>query len=201
MKRRIAVLAVLLTIIVLVGTEVIGVAEANPYAFSKQINAPSGAIAPIISIDSPKSNTAYICNFNITFSVKRIQYSDYFSEVAHVTYTIDNQSFSIPLNGKDVLSLVDYNTSFIAPTLASGNHTLTVRATGIAFKPMDVYFTMDSISQVNFSTAGSKDIINPAPSPTIPEFPIAGILLVLAVASVSLVYFKRFKSKPLRDEV
>jgi hypothetical protein len=193
MKRRIALLAVLLTVSILVGIEVIGVASANPYAFSKQIDAPSGAVAPIISIASPQSNTCYTGNFNITFFVKRIQYSDYFSEVAHVTYTLDNQSFSIPLNGKDVLSIVDYNASFAAPTLASGNHTLIVRATGIAFKPMDVYFTMESISQVNFSTVGSKDVINPAPSPTIPEFPFLCVITLLAVVSVSLVYFRRRK--------
>jgi hypothetical protein len=195
MKRRIAVLAVLLTISVLVGTEVIGVTEANPFAFSKQIDAPSDAIAPIISIDSPQNNTSYRGNFDITFAVKRIQYGGYASEVASVTYTIDNQSFNIPLNGKDVLSLVDYNASFTAPALALGNHTLTVRATGIAFKPMDVYFTMDNISEVNFFIGGSNDVVNPAPSPTIPEFPIAGVVLVLAIASASLVYLKRYKSK------
>ena len=35
----------------------------------------------------------------------------------------------------------------------------------------------------------------PAPSPAIPEFPVASVLLALVVASISLVYIKRRRSK------
>jgi outer membrane protein assembly factor BamB len=49
MKRRIAILAVLLTITVLVGTEAIGAVNANPFGLAKQIDAPSDAKPPIIN--------------------------------------------------------------------------------------------------------------------------------------------------------
>ena len=51
------------------------------------------------------------------------------------------------------------------------------------------------VSDTIYFTVVSNNVIKPAPSPTIPEFPIIGILLVLAIASVSLVYFRRRKNK------
>jgi hypothetical protein len=202
-KKLVATTIIIATILALI----IGIVDANPYFNTTQTNPPSDAIAPIISINSPQNNNNYSGDFNITFTVKRIQYSDYFSEIAHVTYIIDNESFNIPLNGKDVLSIGDYNTSFIAPTLVTGNHSLTVRATGIAFKLNTVYFTMDSSSQVYFTTSDNS-ITSITPNPTVTTgtgsdyllnqtnlILIAIVIAIVAVASIALVYFKKHKPK------
>ncbi len=203
MKKLLATIVILTTILSLA----IGVVDANPYFNTTQITPPSDAIAPIISITSPQNNNNYSGDFNITFTVKGIQYSDYFSDIARVTYIIDNKSFSMPLNGKDVLAIGEYNTSFIAPTLATGNHSLTVRATGIAFKLNTVYFTMDSSSQVYFTTSdNSITSITPNPSvitgedasTSVPNMQllVAAIssVVIIAAISLSVIYIKKKKT-------
>jgi hypothetical protein len=206
LKRRCVVFAVIFAVSILIGLQAVEVVDANPYFNTTLITPPSDAIAPIISINSPQNNNNYSGDFNITFTVRGIQYSDYFSEIARVTYIIDNESFSIPLNGKDVLAIGEYNTSFIAPTLATGNHSLTVRATGIAFKLNSVYFTMDSSSQVYFTTSdNSITSITPNPSVTTGTgsdyllnqtnlILVTIVIAIVAVASMSLVYFMRRKN-------
>jgi hypothetical protein len=82
--------------------------------------------------------------------VKCIEYSDYFSDVQDVTYILDNQTVSIP-HRSDVLSVGDYATSFQAPCLASGNHSLWIRATGIAYQLFGDGFIMESSSQIFFT--------------------------------------------------
>ena len=74
MKRKTAIFAVLLVTLVLVGTELIGVASANPFGLAKQMDAPSDAKPPVVSINSPQNDTNYSGTFNISFSVKVPQY-------------------------------------------------------------------------------------------------------------------------------
>ena len=50
------------------------VVDANPFGFAKQINTPSDAKPPVVSINSPQNDTNYSGTFNISFSVKVPQY-------------------------------------------------------------------------------------------------------------------------------
>jgi len=149
MKRRITVFTLVLAVSMLIGIQTGEVVDANPWAFSTQIDPPSSATPPIISIHSPKNNASYSGKYNISVSVKGTQYDDYFSDIYHVTFSIDNESVTIP-HGAGVLGLPQYDTSFIGPNLTGGNHSLVVKATGILFKPMQVFFLVNSTSQVNF---------------------------------------------------
>jgi hypothetical protein len=179
--------------------------SANPYAFSKQIDPPSSAKPPVVAIGSPQNNAGYSGAFNISFTVKCIEYSDYFSNIADVTYTLDNQNVTLPHDG-DVLSIDDYYTSFEAPNLAPGNHSLTVRATGIAYQPIRDYFTMDSSSQIYFTVSDPNS--DPAPTPTAsptsnpadnpasplslpPELLAVAVVVVVAVAVAVLLVWRR----------
>ena len=224
MKRSYALFAVIFAVSVLIGIQAVEVVDANPWFTAKEIDPPPGAIPPVISISSPQNNAQYSGNFNISFSVKRAQYSNYHSDIYDVTYTIDNKSVTIPHNG-DVLALSQYDTSFVAPNLAAGNHSLIVKATGIVYS-FSALFYLDSSSQVYFVTSKNTASIEPtsipnptdSPKPTIsPTFittlsptsnqsiasdywwnsaAITAIIIgivILAVASVSLVYLKKHK--------
>jgi hypothetical protein len=81
MKRRIAIFAVLLTISILVGIEVIGVADANPIAPNNE----DGYDKPSVVIKSPVNNEVINCSINpyLNFAVnyppswKKIQIDNY----------------------------------------------------------------------------------------------------------------------------
>jgi Bacterial Ig domain len=165
---RIVILAVLLTISILVGTVVIGVADANPFGLDRQMDAPSDAKPPIISILSPENNTSYSGSFNISFSVKEPQY---FSStvIANVWYTIDNTTVSIPYEHWTLTQgpgVSQYSTSIIAPTLPEGNHSLKIRAQGGSYDFYN-FFLIDGYSQVYFTVSeNSTNQSSHTPQPT-----------------------------------
>jgi hypothetical protein len=208
MKRRIALLAVLLVILVLVGTEVISVAEANPFGFAKQMDAPSDAKPPIISISSPQNNTDYSDAFNISFSVQEPQYFKS-TVVANIWYTLDNTTVSIPYEYWTVTQGVgasQYSISTIAPTLNAGNHTLKIRAEGGSYD-FHNYFLINAYSQVYFTVSDNNTqntqtptqgagLNNKADLSIISILGIITFMVILAVAIVLLIYFKRRRGKP-----
>jgi hypothetical protein len=213
MKRRIAIFAAILVILMLVGTEVVGVASANPFGLAKQMDAPSDAKPPIISIVSPENNTIYSGSFNISFSVQEPQY---FSRTAitNAWYTIDNQTVSIPPPYPQWIltqgpGASQYCTSIIAPTLSAGNHSLKIRAQGGSYDFYN-FFLIDGYSQVYFTVSDNSpqtnhsnktNTLGPAldddtAMPTTQLAVIIGLIVIVAVACISLVYFKRRKPKP-----
>jgi hypothetical protein len=157
MKKVMPVYTTIALLSLLIVSQAISIVSANPWSFSTQIDPPSGAVPPIISIHSPQNNAIYSGKFNISLSVKGAQYDGYFSDIFDVTYLIDNESVTIP-HGADVLGLRQYDTSFIGPNLTAGNHSLIVKATGIVYKPMSVFFFMDSSSQVYFVMRAAPSI-------------------------------------------
>ena len=174
MKKVLAVYTVIALLSLLMVSQAISIVSANPWAFSYQIDPPSDANPPIISIHSPQNNAIYSGKYNISVSVKGAQYGDYFSDIYHVTYSIDNESVTIP-HGAGVLGLPQYDTSFIGPNLTGGNHSLIVKATGILFKPMTVFFLVDSTSQVYFVmrvTPSIKLLTDQSANITFSSFPL-----------------------------
>ena len=216
MRKVLSVYTVIALLSLLMVSQAISIVSANPWFMSKQIDPPSGAIPPIISINNPKNNAIYSGTFNISFSVKKAQYSNYFSDIFDVTYIIDNESVTIPHNG-DVLAISQYTTSFVVPTLANGNHSLTAKARGIVYELFSVFFYMDSSSQVYFVTSDNSTQTNP-PNETINEgsasnnpatsgvsntklvVAIVSSIVIVAVASLSLVYFKKHKKNKLTNK-
>jgi hypothetical protein len=221
MRNVLSVYAVIALLSLLIVSQAISLVSANPWFTAKQIDPPPEAIPPIITINSPQSNTIYSGAFNVSFNIKGARYVDlskyinYFSDVYDVTYIIDNESVTIPHNA-DVLAIGHYDTSFVAPTLAAGNHSLTVKARGIVYN-FNYLFYMDSSSQVYFVTSENNGSTSdntatpPAqsivPSSTlgqtttsdylsnpITSIAIASVIVILVVVSLSLVYFKKHKS-------
>jgi hypothetical protein len=156
MKRRLRVFSLVVAVLLLIGTQAAEAVYANPWAFSAQINAPSGVVPPVISVSSPQNNALYSEEYTISVSVEKAQYGDYFSDIYEVTYTIDNKS--VTAYDTAVLGLSSYNTSFAGPNLTTGNHTLTVKATGILYKPMRDYFLVDKTVTLYFFTHRAPSI-------------------------------------------
>lgn len=174
MRKSLSVYTVIALLSLLIVSQAISIVNANPWAFSTQIDPPKGVAPPIISINSPQNNAIYSGKYNISVSIERAQYGDYFSDIYYVTYSIDNESVTIP-HDTAVLGLPQYATSFIGPNLTAGNHTLTFKATGILYKPMNVFFLVDSTSQVNFVmriTPSIKILTDRSTNITFSSFPL-----------------------------
>jgi hypothetical protein len=227
--KRYALFVVVFVVSIVIGIQTVEIADANPFGFAKQINAPSDAKPPIVSINIPQNNTNYSGTFNISFSVKVPQYYSK-SVIVDIYYTIDNETATIPHQYWTVMQgpgISQYNTSIIVPALPAGNHSLKIRAQGGSYD-FNNFFLIDGYSQVYFTisenngqTNHSNQTNNPTatptqtfyPSPSEASFPtvsptvtyflansmfltsIVAVIVIVTVASISLVYFKRRKSK------
>ncbi len=208
---RIAVLAVLLTVFILVGIGVVGIADANPFAFYSPIEPIQGTIPPVITIYSPKNDSIYPGSIDVGFNVSKPELEDaYLTNVVSVTYSLDqNESIEVYSNyiqGHGTEGIPAFNTTFTLPPLQAGNHKLTVTATGVVLKALvpkpqgfgDIgVFYVKSNSTILFMV-GTPTIPPQASANTLEPIlliAILGIVTIVIVAAVLLVFFKRRKSK------
>jgi hypothetical protein len=114
----------------------------------------------------------------------------------------------------------EFNTTFTSPSLLLGNHHLTVSAEGVVWAGGRDIFFIDS-SSTTFFTVDTQPTIQPSLKPNISSTPsisptptssqsiafdnwlnptflnlLAIVIGIVAIASISLVYFKRRKGKP-----
>jgi hypothetical protein len=217
MKRKIAlVIALVLTILTLVvGMQVIEVVDANPFFMFKPIDPIPGTIPPTIIMFSPQNNTAYSSEeIAVSFNASKPQLGKCGSSIIDITYTLDNetvQAFTIwkqnPGGGVSASSdsgIPQFNTTFTLPSLSTGNHSLTVKAEGVVFaggeSGLDIFF-MNSTSTTFFTVANQPTSQQSSPTSesmgsdyslnSIFLTAIVSVIVILAVTSVSLVYFKR----------
>lgn len=209
--RRIAVFAVLLTVSILVGIGIVGIADANPFTFYSPIEPIQGTIPPVITICSPINDSIYPASIDVAFNVSKPELEDaYLTNVVSVTYALDqNESIEVYSNyiqGHGTEGTPAFNTTFTLPPLQEGNHKLTVTATGVVLKalvPKPQGFGDIGV----FYVKSNSTILFMAGTPSIPPQTSANILqpilliailwivTVAIVAAVSLVFFKRRKSK------
>ncbi len=212
MKRRYAVFAVVFAVSVLIGMQVVELVDANPMIFPTHTSPPDNAVFSV-KVLSPKENATYTNGtINVCFT-KEINSLPGISTSVHLisNYKGDWMSSSkwCPFPpGADAGHWNSYQVlqhNFTLTQIPKGYLTLTidsyaqgsyyVNETEYVFelpkKTMGISFFMDS-SPVN----GSQTINQvPSATSTVPEFPLVGVLCVLAVASVSLVYFRKRKGK------
>jgi hypothetical protein len=195
MKRKITLFTVLLVALVLVEVTSIIEVSANPFSppVYRQIAPIPGTIPPEIKLTSPRNNTNYTDNVTVTLNVIKPQLSKWDSSITEISYILDQANFKPLYNiryektASGIPGISEYKTTFSLPYY-SGNHTITIRVIGaVVDSPTRTMFYVDSSSTVSFTMNNQT----PSPTPSVPEFPLVGVLCVLAVASVSLVYFKR----------
>jgi hypothetical protein len=208
MPKKLLATTIILVILLALAISTIGVdvVDANPFGLAKQINTPSDAKPPIVSINSPQNDTNYSGMFNISFSVKVPQYYSK-SAIVDIYYTINNETVAIPHQYWTLMqgpSICQYSTSITAPTLPAGNHSLKIRAQGGSYDFYNfflidgysqVYFTVSDNStqtnQLNQTTTQGPALDNNTAMPTIPLVAIISLTVIVVVTSISLVYFKR----------
>ena len=124
----------------------------------------------------------------------------YFTVVSPIQLLIKNQTYNsteIPLNFymNDKVSQITYNLDNQANVTISGNTTLTGLAEGS--HSISIYASDAEGHWVNFDTA-TFTIIKPASDANSSVTPLllTALIAIVAVALVSLVYFRRKKGKP-----
>ncbi len=211
MKRKYALFAIIFVVSLLIGIQAVEVADANPYGFTFPTStSPPDAAVVSIKVLSPKENATYTNDtINVCFT-KEINSLPGITTYVHIisTYQGDwmNSSKWCPFPpGADAehwnsFQVLQHN--FTLTQVPEGYHTLTIDAEGQGNynvngteynfglqKKVDVHFYIHSKDNQTSSPA----TINPTPS--IPEFCLAGAISMIAVASALLVYFRRRKNK------
>jgi hypothetical protein len=199
MKRSNARFAIVLAVSMLIGIQAVEVVNANPFSppVYRQIDPIPGTIPPEIKLTSPRNNTNYTDDVTVTLNVIKPHLSKWDSSITEIVYTLDQSNFKPLYNIRNektasgIPGISEYKTTFSLPYY-SGNHTITIRVIGaVVDSPTRTMFYVDSSSTVSFTMNNQT----PSPTSTVPEFPLVSVLCVLAVASFSLVYFKRRKGK------
>jgi hypothetical protein len=206
MKKIIALFTVIFTISLLIGLQVVEVVDANPFNLKP--------VYDTISIQLPQNDSINTNPISLNFSVKR---SDYTTACVY-HYRIDgnasqrvNQITIITQteikNDANYHPYTDYTLegNTVLPYLAEGWHNLTVYELGSATVSFYVNANSTSTSPTpNISTipslstnpASSQSIISDLLSNQTNLLLIAIVIAIVAVALISLVYFRRRKGKP-----
>ncbi len=195
MIRKFAVFAVVFVVSILIGIQAVEVVDANPFTLWKKTDTPPDAIPPIISVTSPQNSSIYPSSFNINFTINKPQYGEYDSSIIKVSYTIDNvtvRPYSIWSSNTN--GIPQFETVFREPSLSEGNHTLIVEAEGVVYLPNFQLFFENSTAIV-FFTVHNQTFVNYLFNQTVLT-PIVIISIIVVVASVTLVYFRRRKVQP-----
>jgi hypothetical protein len=219
MNRSFAVLALVFAVSMLIGIQTVEVADANPFSppVYRQIDPIPGTIPPEIKVTSPRNNTNYTDNVTVTLNVVKPQLSKWDSSITEIVYTLDQSNFKPLYNiryektASGIPGISEYKTTFSLPYY-SGNHTITIRVIGaVVDSPTRTMFYVDSSSTVSFTMNNQTPSPTPSQSiPTIntgPTLPVeltpsivyiilAIVIAIVAVSSISLVYFRRRKGKP-----
>jgi hypothetical protein len=223
MKRRIAVLAVLLTISVLAGIEVIEMAEANPVPYTETPNLER----PILTIMAPQNYSTYNTpNVPLNFTVKQPDtwgaptFWNYIGKVNYVNVSLDgnlsahysqflkDRYFNGNRTSHSFSDFGEFSLNSIYDWInqtTPGMHTLNVTVmshtyslsqypgsnvkAGAMYDGKPIYEYPIIVSDTIYFT----NAVNP--TPTTPELPFLSVITLLAVVSVSLVYFKRRRGK------
>jgi hypothetical protein len=210
-KKPLAIIILTAILVLIIGVQVVEVVTANPF-LPIQTSPPDSAFVTL-KVLSPKENASYTNGtINVCFTKEINSISEVNTWVNVVsTYQGDwmNSSKWCPFppteKGKNWNDFQVLQHNFTLTQIPKGYHTLTIDARGegnynangsmysfqLPEKTVTISFYMDSLP------VNGSQIINqlPSPTPTVPEFPIIGILLVLAVVSASLLYLKRRRGK------
>ena len=210
MKRSYAVFAVVFAVSLLIGIQAVKVVDANPFTFYTQIEPIPETIPPSIIIFNPQNNSVYPDLIDVSFNVSKPQLTNaYLTNVVSVYYSLDQNErvevYSNYVNGHGTEGTPAFNTSFELSSLSIGNHKLTVTAIGIVLKalvpkPQDItdigVFYIISNSTISFAI-GTQPTVQEKPSDYLLNPPfltaIAILIVIVAAASISLIYFKKHK--------
>jgi ABC-type glycerol-3-phosphate transport system permease component len=212
MKRGITVFAVILALSLLLGVILVGVVNANPFAFYTPIDPVPGTIPPSITIYSPRNDSINYKVVAVSFNASKPQLDDSWTSIIEVSYTLDSnpqvEVYSNFVEGQGNPGIPAFSTAFNL-TLPEGNHVLKVNATGVVLK--DLVPKPQGLTDIGvfYVWGNSTTHFTVGNQPTTPNnitsylsnsafiTVVAIVIAVVIVASISFVYFKRHKSRLL----
>jgi hypothetical protein len=250
MNRRYTGFAVVFAVSILIGLQVVEVAEANPVPWLSTPNREK----PILTLQAPTNQTTYKTEVPIDFTVTapeswatytvRLTWNHYYvGEVQYIAVYLDSNLLIKYTTGS--ITSYFYGNKTIYPIrgfdgesthylfnlnqTTSGSHTLNVTVfsftyadgdpiddTAIAFQtgtingePIYAYKYPNVVSEVihftveqptptqSIPTINTGSTLQVELNPAIPYIILAVVIVIAAIASVLLVFFKRHKPKPL----
>ncbi len=206
-RKVLASSCILLTLLLFLS---VGAPAANALTYPTQpVKTP-----PVITVNSPQG-TYTTSNVTLNFTVNAPV--DWYKNGAplvyfrNITYQLDSHApVLIWTTGKTYANITPGELTGNIAGLSKGSHTILIDV--IIGSVYDIFGTGDphghftkediwnSTKTISFNvdttpSSGDTPTPNPTSSPSIPEFPIAAAISLLVVASVTLVFFKRRKSK------
>jgi hypothetical protein len=211
-KKLLAIIILTAILVLIISVQAVEVVNANPVPWASTPNLEK----PTLTIHSPQNNTECNSSMVLNFTVTK---PDSWNAVHMFSYYVGAiHSVDVFLDGNQVFCEREGPNYSANLTLTSAPHSLNITVLGYTYYRGAIYNNcsliapihdednINGVTRVNtiyeyprvvsdtvYFTVDSNDVVNP--SPTVPEFTGAGTLLVLAVASVSLVYFKRRRGK------
>jgi hypothetical protein len=220
MPKKLLTTTILTAIIVLViSVQVVEVANANPIHLG-EVPPDANTSPPSITIVSPENrsyNNSSIC-LNITVSEGKSK-SASFTMINNVYYKADWKTDEVSIFSYDEYTMIpnihDYSTAINLTDIPQGTHSIIIYAVEIGtYKGSGLLqyytFTVKNSASTTFSI---DTLANPTPTanqstptsdtglpfelnPPIIYIILALVIAIIAVASISLAYFKRRKWKP-----
>jgi hypothetical protein len=186
--RKVFLFVVLAFISCLVfGSQLFGVAQANPFFNWQNADADAATIPPTIAFSGVQNDTVYSTRVALSLNVTAPKLATAFNTgIAMVNYTLDNETFevySIWSSGSNGAAAGRQTFTYDSPLiLAVGNHSLTINALGFVNPSHMSIFYVNSTAYVHFTVASN---------PTGPSTAVTGdssvILYVLGVVTAAII--------------
>jgi hypothetical protein len=200
---------VILLILIFSMLEVFQKVTANPFTFYTPIKPEEGTIPPSISISSPENGTYNGNIVAISLNVSKPYLNDSRSSIIGVYYTIDNypqvEAYSNFVQGHGDPGISSFSTVFNSTYLPEGTHVLQVAATGAVLKDLvpkpqglgDTGVFYITGNSTTYFTVGTQPAENNSSRSLANSVLAVIVVLTTVVALITLLVFKKPKSKPL----
>jgi hypothetical protein len=200
--HRATIVAFLLSTILLATAPILGIAQANPYGmvWPTETSPPSGVNLDV-TVQSPTKDATYqngtvqVC-FNVTLNDPPNHASLY--EALYKGDWMQNTKWCPFMTKSNVWQTTHFlQFNFNITNVPAGRHSLDITPTAqgtYGENGTPYHFILNKTVTINFlvQPQTTSTIVS---TPAVPELQIIGVVGLLAVASLSLVFFKRRKSK------
>jgi hypothetical protein len=201
--QKATVAAFLLCTLLLAGVTFLDSAQANPYGgvFPTETSPPED-VNLAVKVQSPIENSTYqngtvhMC-FNVTIDGPPNDQAELYVAFYKGDW-MQREKWSPFMTKSNVWVTAHFlQFNFDITNVPAGRHSIDIRPTaqGEYVENGKLYtFSLNKTITINFFV-NPQTLSDSVPTPAVPEFSMASIFLVLAIASASLVYLKRYKSK------
>jgi hypothetical protein len=206
MRRGVVVRGLVVLVLLsclMVGSQLFGVAQANPFFNWQNADPDSATIPPTIAFSGVQNDTVYSTRVTLSLNVTAPELATAFNTgIALINYTLDNETFEVysmwssSFNGE--IAGKQHFTYDKALILAEGNHNLTINALGFVNPTHTSVFYVNSTAYVHFTVASNST--GPSTAKTGDSSVTLYVLWVVTAAIIILVAALAIKRKGLKTQ-